>query len=112
MNGQTPEREPKFHQLMGRPPDKDDLFNWSNTDLVEFLMREGQRGPRRALRGKSRDWLVTEALAEGAIDFTCSQCSRYSKDITETGRCEDCELTAQEIEHDEALCDCPCHADE
>lgn len=77
--------------------------------MVEFLMREGQRSPRKALRRKSLDWLAQECIIEGALQ--CSECGEETtkeNPIMDTGRCERCEVKAEE-EHDEATCPCPCH---
>ena len=86
------------------------LSFWSRTQMIEFLMSEGQRGPRSALRRRPVEWLMRECVIEGALQ--CNECGDETTEdnpLMDTGRCQECEAKAEESEHDEALCDCPCH---
>ena|ERR1041385_506055 len=92
------------------PYQETSMAQWSRTQMIEFLMREGLRKPRQALRRRSTEWLMRECVAEGAL--LCNECANETtatNPLMDTGRCEECETKAEEAEHHETLCDCPCH---
>lgn len=74
------EREERMRQA--HIADSGGSLNWTRSELIQFLMDEGQRAPRRSLRGKSMEWLAQEAIIEGAREFTCAQCGGYRKTCT------------------------------
>lgn len=78
------------------------LSHWTRTQLVEFLMNEGLRGPRRALRGRSTEWLMQECVIEGVLQ--CGQCGNETNrdnPLLDTGYCEKCQEKAEEGREEE-----------
>jgi len=80
---------------------------WSRTKLIKFLMDEG-RGQRSKLRRASTEWLIQEAVAEGAEGLSCPQCKKVFTDDNyecDTGLCAECQ---NEVNNDkDAEVSCP-----
>lgn len=90
------------------------LMLWTRTQMIEYLMTDGLRGPRRELRNKSTEWLMIGCVEDGAL--LCNKCleeTSESNPLLDAGLCEECQVKADEhdlSEHDAFYCDCPLHA--
>jgi hypothetical protein len=79
------------------------LSLWSRTQMVDFLMSEGQRSPRSKLRRRPIEWLMRECAIEGALQcHNCGEETSRENPILDSAICQQCQTKADE-DQEEAL---------